>query len=187
MSLSHQNESSLNLIFCVMFVQHVFCVYNGSRIEYFADDFQFQKSIDRSCIVTLKMFHPAPPCAGLDEEGLYRKPGVLSKATKLVKECIEKGKTHSMNMTDEFEWDTKTLASAVKMYLNKQLGEPLFTFVMHHQFIDAASELILASALCIWQCQSLCGNDGVPRDRSLAPLCVSGNDIQFLTEPLLVN
>ena len=118
------------------------------------------------------MFHLTPPCAGLDEEGLYRKPGVLSKATKLVKECIEKGKTHSMNMTDEFEWDTKTLASAVKMYLNKQLGEPLFTFVMHHQFIDAASELILASALCIWQCQSLCGNDGVPRDRSLAPLCV---------------
>lgn len=73
---------------------------------------------------------------------------MLSKATKLVKECIEKGKTHSMNMSDELEWDTKTLASAVKMYLNKQLGEPLFTFVMHHQFIDAASELISKYCVC---------------------------------------
>ncbi len=36
-----------------MFVQHVFCVYNGSWIEYFADDFQFQKSIDTEVVSSL--------------------------------------------------------------------------------------------------------------------------------------
>ena len=79
-----------------------------------------------------------PP--GLEEEGLYRKPGVISKATKLVKECIEKGKTDQINLSDEFEWDTKTIASAIKYYLSKHLREPLFTFPMHQQFIDVASE-----------------------------------------------
>ncbi len=79
-------------------------------------------------------------CPGLDEEGLYRKPGVISKASKLVKECLEKGKIDQVNFSDEFEWDTKTLASSVKMYLNKHLGEPLFTFTLHQQFIDVASK-----------------------------------------------
>ena len=77
---------------------------------------------------------------GLDEEGLYRKPGVLSKATKLVKDCVEKGKLDSLNLRDEVEWDTKTLASAIKGYFNKYLGEPLLTFDLHMQFVDAASE-----------------------------------------------
>ena len=75
--------------------------------------------------------------SGLSEEGLYRKPGVASKVNNLVKECIEKGKTDKINFS---EWDTKTLASAIKYYLGKHLGEPLFTFTMHQQLIDAASE-----------------------------------------------
>ena len=29
-----------------------------------------------------------PSNAGLTEEGIYRKPGILSKATKLMKECV---------------------------------------------------------------------------------------------------
>ena len=65
---------------------------------------------------------------------------MISKAKKLVKECIEKGKTDQINISDEFEWDTKTIASAIKYYLSKHLREPLFTFTMHQQFIDAASE-----------------------------------------------
>lgn len=78
---------------------------------------------------------------GLEEEGLYRKPGVLSKANKLVKDCVERGKLDSLNLQDEFEWDTKTLASAVKGYFSKQLGEPLLTFDLHIQFVETASEL----------------------------------------------
>jgi len=77
---------------------------------------------------------------GLDEEGLYRKPGVVTKSSKLVKDCVERGKTEAINLTDEIEWDTKTIASAVKYYLSRQLGEPLFTFSMHQQFIDVASK-----------------------------------------------
>ena len=78
--------------------------------------------------------------AGLEEEGLYRKPGVLSKANRLVQDCVERGKVDSMNLRDEFEWDTKTIASAVKGYFSKYLGEPLLTFDLHISFVEAASE-----------------------------------------------
>ena len=77
---------------------------------------------------------------GLDEEGIYRKPGIVSKATKLYKDAIEKGKLNSINLSNEHEWDTKTIASAVKGYLSKQLEEPLMTFALHSQFIDCASK-----------------------------------------------
>ena len=77
---------------------------------------------------------------GLEEEGLYRKPGVLSKANKLVKDCVERGKLDSLNLRDEFEWDTKTIASAVKGYFSKYLGEPLLTFDLHISFVEAASK-----------------------------------------------
>ena len=80
------------------------------------------------------------PLLGLDEEGLYRKPGILSKATKLLKDCLEKGKLDKIDFTDEFEWDTKTIASAVKGYFSKHLGEPLLTFRLHTDFVEAASK-----------------------------------------------
>lgn len=78
---------------------------------------------------------------GLDEEGLYRKPGIVSRATKLLKECMEKGKLDKIDFTDELEWDTKTVSSAVKGYFNKHLGEPLLTFALHSQFIESAKIL----------------------------------------------
>jgi len=79
---------------------------------------------------------------GLQEEGIYRKPGVLSKAGALMKDCIgtyvcvhmypiclfimfiselifhflEKGRLSKISLDDEIEYDTKTVASAVKMY-----------------------------------------------------------------------
>lgn len=77
---------------------------------------------------------------GLDDEaeGLYRKPGIVSKATKLLKDCMEKGKLDKIDFSDEFELDTKTIASAVKGYFSKHLGEPLLTFALHSRFIEAA-------------------------------------------------
>ena len=81
-------------------------------------------------------------CAGLEEEGLYRKPGIMSKANKLVKDAVEKNRTNSINFNDEFEWDTKTIASAVKGYLGKYLGEPVLTFRLHADLIEAASEFL---------------------------------------------
>jgi collagenase-like PrtC family protease len=77
---------------------------------------------------------------GLEEEGIYRKPGIVSKATKLYKDAIEKGKLNSINLTSEEDWDTKTIASAVKGYLSKQLEEPILTFALHGQFVECASK-----------------------------------------------
>ena len=106
--------------------------------------------------------------SGLDEEGLYRKPGVISKSNRLVKECIEKGKTDQTNLSDEFEWDTKTIAGAVKYYLSKHLGEPLFTFAMHQQFIDAASKYSVDGVLtplfiCLY---NMCSQVDIPPQKS---------------------
>ncbi len=78
----------------------------------------------------------------MEEEGLYRKPGILSKANKLQKDCLEKGKLDQIDFSDEFEWDTKTIASAVKSYLSKYLGEPLLTYSLHSSFIEIASERV---------------------------------------------
>lgn len=82
------------------------------------------------------------PQKGLDEEaeGLYRKPGIVSKATKLYKDCLEKGKLDKIDFADEIEWDTKTIASAVKSYFSKHLMEPLMTYALHTQFINCASK-----------------------------------------------
>ena len=60
---------------------------------------------------------------------------------KLIKDALERGKVDQLDFSDEFEWDTKTLASAVKGYFGKQLGEPLLTFGFHEGFIEAASTL----------------------------------------------
>ena len=76
----------------------------------------------------------------MEEEGIYRKPGIISKATKLYKTAIERGKMNSINLTNEEDWDTKTIASAVKGYLSKQLEEPILTFALHSQFIECASK-----------------------------------------------
>ena len=82
---------------------------------------------------------------GLDEEGLYRKPGIVSRASKLLKDGLEKGRLDKIDFTDEYEWDTKTIASAVKGYFSKHLGEPLLTFALHSQFVEAASKYSDAS------------------------------------------
>ena len=76
----------------------------------------------------------------MDEEGIYRKPGIVSKATKLYKDAIEKGKLNSINLSNEEEFDTKTIASAVKGYLSKQLEQPLLMFALHTQFVGCASK-----------------------------------------------
>jgi Rho GTPase-activating protein 10 len=75
---------------------------------------------------------------GLEEEGLYRRPGVLAKASKLFKESGDKSVVDGLDFTDDIEFDTKTLASAVKGYFAKYLGEPVMTHALHHKFIETA-------------------------------------------------
>ncbi|KAK5644251.1 hypothetical protein RI129_008096 [Pyrocoelia pectoralis] len=60
---------------------------------------------------------------GLEDQGIYRVVGVMSKVTKLL----------SM---DPLEWETKTLTSALKSYL-RNLPEPLMTHRYHNGFIAA--------------------------------------------------
>ncbi|XP_065885496.1 rho GTPase-activating protein 10-like isoform X2 [Dysidea avara] len=75
---------------------------------------------------------------GLTEEGIYRKPGILSKATKLMKECVERGKLEKISLEDECEYDNKTVASAIKFYFSKQITDPLMTHTLYDSLIGAA-------------------------------------------------
>lgn len=83
---------------------------------------------------------------GLDEQGLYRVGGVSSKITKLLAMGLDRRKTttnglNSLNFLDDcIEWETKTITSALKLYL-RNLPEPLMTFKYHNAFISAASKI----------------------------------------------
>ena len=65
---------------------------------------------------------------------------MASKVTKLLSEGLDEKKLEKINLDDPFEWDTKTITSAVKTFL-RNLPEPLMTFQMHTIFIAAASKL----------------------------------------------
>lgn len=83
---------------------------------------------------------------GLDEQGLYRVGGVSSKITKLLAMGLDRRKTtnglNSLSFLDDcIEWETKTITSALKLYL-RNLPEPLMTFKYHNAFISAASKTL---------------------------------------------
>lgn len=83
---------------------------------------------------------------GLDEQGLYRVGGVSSKITKLLAMGLDRRKTtnglSSLSFLDDcIEWETKTITSALKLYL-RNLPEPLMTFKYHNAFISAASKTL---------------------------------------------
>lgn len=82
---------------------------------------------------------------GLDEQGLYRVGGVSSKITKLLTMGLDRRKTtnglNSLSFLDDcIEWETKTITSALKLFL-RNLPEPLMTFKYHNAFILAASKI----------------------------------------------
>lgn len=76
---------------------------------------------------------------GLREQGLYRNCGVTSKVQKLMQIGLDKRKNFNekLNFSDDSEWETKTISSAIKTFL-RNLPEPLMTFDLHNQFINAA-------------------------------------------------
>ncbi|XP_063240093.1 rho GTPase-activating protein Graf isoform X2 [Bacillus rossius redtenbacheri] len=77
---------------------------------------------------------------GLEEQGLYRVAGVSSKVTKLVSMGLDRRKTDRLPMLDDaYEWDSKTITSALKTYL-RNLPEPLMTYRYHNGFIAAAKQ-----------------------------------------------
>uniref|UniRef100_A0A1I7ZUI9 SH3 domain-containing protein n=3 Tax=Steinernema glaseri TaxID=37863 RepID=A0A1I7ZUI9_9BILA len=76
---------------------------------------------------------------GIREQGIYRNCGVTSKVQKMMQVALDKRKTSAERMAfgEEIEWETKTISSAIKTFL-RNLPEPLMTFELHHQFINAA-------------------------------------------------
>ena len=53
---------------------------------------------------------------------------------------LSRTKFEQLDLTSPQEWENKTLTSAVKTYL-RNLPEPLMTFRLHSEFMNAASEL----------------------------------------------
>ncbi|KAJ9598245.1 hypothetical protein L9F63_011066 [Diploptera punctata] len=77
---------------------------------------------------------------GLEEQGLYRVVGVSSKVSKLLTMGLDRRKSEKLNnLDDPFEWESKTITSALKTYL-RNLPEPLMTFRYHNGFIAAAKQ-----------------------------------------------
>ncbi|XP_029174831.1 rho GTPase-activating protein 26 isoform X2 [Nylanderia fulva] len=76
---------------------------------------------------------------GLEEQGLYRVVGVASKVNKLLVMGLDKRKIDKINLNDRFEWESKTITSALKTYL-RMLSEPLMTFRYYNSFITAAKQ-----------------------------------------------
>ncbi|VVC40341.1 Arfaptin homology (AH) domain/BAR domain,PH domain-like,Pleckstrin homology domain,SH3 domain,Rho [Cinara cedri] len=106
---------------------------NSSDNNIFLDDAGF--NFINKCIQTVES-------RGLDEQGLYRVGGVSSKITKLLAMGLDRRKTtnglNSLNFLDDsIEWETKTITSALKLFL-RNLPEPLMTFKYHNAFISAA-------------------------------------------------
>lgn len=86
------------------------------------------------CITTLEE-------RGLEEQGLYRVVGVASKVNKLLAMGLDRRKLEKLNLDDRFEWESKTITSALKTYL-RTLSEPLMTFRYYNSFISAAKQEI---------------------------------------------
>ncbi|XP_012286877.1 rho GTPase-activating protein 26 [Orussus abietinus] len=76
---------------------------------------------------------------GLEEQGLYRVVGVASKVNKLLAMGLDRRKLEKLNLDDRFEWESKTITSALKTYL-RTLSEPLMTFQYYDNFISAAKQ-----------------------------------------------
>ncbi|XP_012146676.1 GTPase regulator associated with FAK isoform X2 [Megachile rotundata] len=84
---------------------------------------------------------------GLEEQGLYRVVGVASKVNKLLTMGLDRRKLEKLNLENRFEWESKTITSALKTYL-RTLSEPLMTFRYYNSFISAAKQDLKEARIC---------------------------------------
>ena len=70
---------------------------------------------------------------GLREEGIYRVNGSQLKVNKLISATFEEKKGKAVFEVD----DIKVIASSLKYYLRNLLPEPLMTYKLHDEFLDA--------------------------------------------------
>ena len=77
---------------------------------------------------------------GLTDQGLYRVGGVVSKVKKLLNQALDPGPGEEVpDMSDPKQWESKTLASAVKQYF-RDLNKPLMTYQLYSSFVEAAKK-----------------------------------------------
>ena len=86
---------------------------------------------------------------GLTDQGLYRVGGVVSKVKKLLNEGLlatSSGKCNPLDLSDPKQWESKTIASAVKQYF-RDLNKPLMTHQYYVNFVEAVKQDSEASRL----------------------------------------
>ena len=77
---------------------------------------------------------------GLVEQGLYRVGGVVSKVKRLLNQALDPGPGEEMpDMSDPKQWESKTLASAIKQYF-RDLSKPLMTYQLYSNFLEAVKK-----------------------------------------------
>ena len=77
---------------------------------------------------------------GLTDQGLYRVGGVISKVKKLLNQALDPGPGEELpDMSDPKQWESKTLASAVKQYF-RDLSKPLMTYQLYSTFLEAVKK-----------------------------------------------
>ena len=72
---------------------------------------------------------------GMDYEGIYRKSGGTSQL-RVITQLFERGQPFDLEDADRFN-DVSAITSVLKNYF-RELPEPLLTFELHEQFIEAA-------------------------------------------------
>ncbi|XP_072158935.1 rho GTPase-activating protein 26 isoform X2 [Bemisia tabaci] len=98
-----------------------------------------ERSLDETGFMFVTKCIEVIEARGLEEQGLYRVVGVSSKVTKLLAMGLDRRKLEKLSLEDPFEWESKTITSALKTYL-RNLPEPLMTFRYHNAFITAAKQ-----------------------------------------------
>lgn len=75
----------------------------------------------------------------LNDQGLYRVGGVVSKVKRLLNEGLDPqlyNESEPIDLSDPKQWESKTIASAVKQYF-RDLSKPLMTHQLYSGFLEA--------------------------------------------------
>jgi len=105
--------------------------------------FFFQTFLDESGFNFVTKCFQTLENRGFEDQGLYRVVGVASKVIKLLTMGLDRRKYEKLNLDDQFEFESKTVTSAVKTFF-RNLPEPIMTFRLHSSFIEAASKFTLS-------------------------------------------
>ena len=76
---------------------------------------------------------------GLNDQGLYRVGGVVSKVKKLLNEGLIATPNEKLDLSDPKQWESKTIASAVKQYF-RDLNKPLMTHTLYVNFVESVKK-----------------------------------------------